>query len=219
MKKKINNDSEKIKKLCNITGYDGEYLATNGINVLGLDLSLSKTGIAIINDSEHYIDVIESEKRGPGRLVEIRDEIVKQIHRLGPGLAVLEGYAYGCQFGREQAGELGGIVRVLLHEMKVTTIIVSPLSVKKYATGSAKGDKAQVMKSVYKKWGLDLNDNNECDAYAIARIGHDILKSILTDSFKHLCGYEIEVIDTIIKGAEPNEDAKQKRHKRVHKDS
>ena len=103
--------------------------------ILGLDLSLTATGWALVWDGSPKWGVIKSKHRSAKRLSEIRNEVRVIIYQEQPSLAVIEGYSYGSHQGMAGLAELGGVVRLLLLDMGVPFIVVQPTTNKKFATG------------------------------------------------------------------------------------
>lgn len=106
----------------------------------------------------------------------------------------MEGYAPSSKFGREQAGELGAIVKLAIYDffdrfglarrptsdpdrppedpggdLRYPTI-VQTTGLKKFVTGSGAAKKSGMMLAVYKKWGFETNDDNLADAFGLAQI-------------------------------------------------
>ena len=52
------------------------------------------------------------------------------------------------------------------------------MTLKKYATGKGTAKKQEMLLQIYKRWGVEFNDDNAADAYALARLagGHAIDK-------------------------------------------
>ena len=87
----------------------------------------------------------------------------------------MEGYAYGSIMANK-LGELGGVVKLTLHETEGlgsgnSPMIVPPTSLKKYVTGRGTGvQKNQMLLQVYKKWNIEFPDDNAADSYGLAHI-------------------------------------------------
>jgi Holliday junction resolvasome RuvABC endonuclease subunit len=65
---------------------------------------------------------------------------------------------------------------------------VPPTSLKKYVTGKGQGvPKSQMLLHVYKKWNVDITDDNAADSYALARLV----------SGTHTLAYEKEIYDKL----------------------
>lgn len=143
------------------------------MNVIGLDLSLTGTGLVVLDIAGHVLDAmtISSKLRDMERLAFIRSTIGKVFSNYEPGLACIEGYSMGSRAGQlASIGELGGVVKLLLHRNNFPYQIVAPTQLKKFATGKGNGAKDEVMMHVYKRWGWEAKDNNQADAYVLARI-------------------------------------------------
>lgn len=121
--------------------------------ILGLDLSLTATGWALVWDGSPKWGVIKSKHRSVKRLSEIRNEVRVIIYQEQPSLAVIEGYSYGSHQGMAGLAELGGVVRLLLLDMGVPFIVVQPTTNKKFATGKGNAEKDLMLKRVFQHWG------------------------------------------------------------------
>lgn len=151
---------------------------THGVYV-GLDQSYSGFGLSLYNPATNAhrtvlgkfpLDKYTNEAE---RLVAIRDWLGDRISN--PFEVAMEGYAPGRKFGREMAGELGGQVKVHLWESEgMLPLIVTPTQLKKYVTGSGGAGKNLMILGVYKRWGVEFDNDNLADAYALARVAHDV---------------------------------------------
>lgn len=129
------------------------------MRVVGLDLSLTATGIA---DAEGGEQVARTRLLGMARLALLRDTVLD--HCAGVDLVVIEGYSFNSRQGGEHLGELGGVVRLGLWEAQVPFVEVSPASLKMYATGKGNAGKAEVLVSAVRRLNYDGSDNNCADA-------------------------------------------------------
>jgi Holliday junction resolvasome RuvABC endonuclease subunit len=159
--------------------------------VLGIDQSYASTGCVIIEDGECiHAQIISSDTDLDkiDRAWQIAHDILTMIAFHGGKLdgVALEGLAFGMRGSatRDLAGLQFIIIAVLRHSGVIENNIqvISPLSVKKFATGSGKADKKQMIEvlpknvrerfdnlGVKKTTGLaDL-----ADAYHIAQYAHD----------------------------------------------
>lgn len=145
--------------------------------VMGIDPSLTSTGLAYIWRGKLKATTLApskrkgSECRGTARLAWYRDELRDMLRRYRPSLVVIEGYAFGAKFSREALGELGGVIRLLCHDEGIPVVIFQPTQLKMYATGKGTGPKDNVSKELFKRYGVDLTDNNEVDASGLAIMG------------------------------------------------
>lgn len=85
-----------------------------------------------------------------------------------------EGYSYGSK-GQAviDIGELGGYLRLLMWQGGYDFNLVPPTTLKKYATGKGNSAKNIMLREVYRKWGYSAEDDDQGDAYALARLGLD----------------------------------------------
>lgn len=47
---------------------------------------------------------------------------------------------------------------------------IPPMTLKKYAAGKGTAKKQEMLMQIYKRWGLEFNDDNAADSYALARL-------------------------------------------------
>jgi hypothetical protein len=149
---------------------------TPGVDVyVGIDQSYSGFGLCFLGvDGSYQVSVTAFGTSGVTRLVDVQSHILKSFMDAPHGKVLdvaMEGYAYGSQMAN-MAGELGATVKLILFTaFGVYPLIVPPTSLKKFVTGKGNGvKKSQIMLAVYKKWGIELLDDNAADAYALARI-------------------------------------------------
>lgn len=143
--------------------------------IIGLDIS-TRTGCVILNkkgDCVFQHEICAKDKNLP--IIKRGMRIAKVIRDLLRNnkieFAVIEDYAI-LKFSAEYAITVGTLIRRELIKAKVPYFLVSPPSVKKFATGKGRGDKDMVRLGVYKNWGYEHESDNVTDAYAIAKIGH-----------------------------------------------
>lgn len=162
---------------------------------VGLDLSLTHTGYVAVDDSGIVLvrGVIKSKPSGDTnlaetqRIVKISDEVLRILDdEVGiPDLVVIEGLAFMAQgTSLVQLAGLNYIIRSKLAERTWPFMIVAPTTLKKFITGSGKGDKDMMLMEVFKNYGFSAMDNNECDAYSLAVAGMAVLGKPLKKSLK-----------------------------------
>lgn len=128
--------------------------------IVGLDLSLTATGIAY----EAGTQTISVESKGVRRLAEISRAVLDVVRSLPADLVVLEGYSYASAQVAHQLGELGGVVRLALWSYAVPFIVVQPSSLKMYATGRGNAGKEEMLAAAIRRLGYDGHDHNQADA-------------------------------------------------------
>lgn len=47
---------------------------------------------------------------------------------------------------------------------------IPPMTLKKYAAGKGTAKKQEMLMQIYKRWGIEFNDDNAADSYALARL-------------------------------------------------
>lgn len=172
------------------------------MRVAGLDQSYTGFGFSIDGESKKRSFPTSRYDSDTHRLAAIEDWLTGwlKIHKnAGLDLVVMEGYANGAKFGREIAGELGGVVKTaVLYVTGEPPLIVPPTSLKKFVTGKGNAKKNEMLLGVYKQWGVSFSDDNQADAYALEKFGHAYLYEGPRDSSRYK--YQIEAVDAVRKG-------------------
>ena len=153
------------------------------MNVLGLDLSYSSTGVCYPDGVTGRIRIpsVPTRKTNPryehdkcDRIRTICDKIDAICSTYGVDLVVLEGFSFNSKTGREEAGGLGFGVRVELAKAGMPWLAVPPASVKKYATGKGNADKIAVAYAVVQRFGgWAPQQSDEIDAFVIWHMAMD----------------------------------------------
>ncbi len=153
--------------------------------VVGLDLSLTGTGLSSVGDFRWEVETVKTPAakfRGHLRLDVILDKILGWA--LGADLVVVEGPSFGSQGNAlHQMGGLWWLVTHRLWKLGIPYVVVTPSQVKKYATGKGNADKDAVVIAVTKRYvGAQVANNNEADAVVLAAIGKRLLGEPVEDS-------------------------------------
>jgi crossover junction endodeoxyribonuclease RuvC len=149
------------------------------MNVVGIDPSLTSTGVIILNDAGEFVaqkNIKPKKLRGMPRLKFIKEELASFLKEHKVEKAAIESYAFNIKKSRMkfQLGELGGVVRLLLFEMGIDYLDVAIPTLKKYVTGSGDADKVMIIYSVNNRWGIDFGSNSDlADAYGLAKVAFD----------------------------------------------
>lgn len=152
----------------------GEAPTPGAPRVLGLDLSLTSTGVA---SSLGWAERIRPRTRGLDRLRLIVSRVRSYADAGGYALAVIEGPAYSRagQAGHDELAALRWMVRDALDRAGLPVAIAPPQSVKLWATGkgnAGKGDVAAGMDLRFPGLGLMAGQRyDEADALALADMG------------------------------------------------
>lgn len=140
--------------------------------VIGLDLSMTATGVALPDGTTL---TIKPKGTGDGRLLYIRDQIGQAV-RGTDALIVLEDMPARLMANAAKAvGFVHGAVRSLLLEEGFQYAAVSPATLKAYATGKGNADKTAMAIAALKRAGLEFADDNCCDAWWLRATGLDHL--------------------------------------------
>lgn len=142
------------------------------LKVIGLDLSLTGTGIARFDGST--ITVKTKEKDGDLRLLQIQ-QAVREALQPGINLAVIEGPLSHGAFALHIQGMVHGAVRAVLLENDVPYAVIQPTTLQAYATGKGRAKKADMILAAYKRFGREFGDDNQCDAFWLRHAGLDRL--------------------------------------------
>jgi len=150
--------------------------------VIGIDLSLRATGVAIwtppieldhkeVLPSAIELFLLEAKSTDMERL----DGIFRQIKELvkdDTALVLIEGLAFMSTSGKasERAG-LWWMVAYWLWKRKQPYVAVAPSRAKKYLTGKGNAKKDEILKEVYRRYRADLTDDNLADALNLCHIG------------------------------------------------
>lgn len=177
----------------------GSGLGLNVENIaIGIDQSYSGFGLTVLNidnPDEYSTIVFKAEHMHVDRLVWVREKLRKLFVLSGGFKSVtvaMEGYAFGTTMAH-MLGELGAIVKLTCYEELDKfegkyPYIIPPTTLKKYITGKGTGvQKNQILLNVYKKWGVEFNDDNAADSYALAMLA----------AGKGDLAYELEILQKI----------------------
>ena len=142
---------------------------------LGIDQSLTSTGVALIGNAGAPLELLcikPKALRGVQRLAYIRDGLRDLLKGKEITQAAREGYSYGSVgTGRVfELGEIGGVLDLMLHDLRIPSIAIPPTSLKLAITGSGAASKDKVRQSVFKRFGWDIDQDDKCDAYSLAQV-------------------------------------------------
>ncbi|MFD6343642.1 hypothetical protein ACFWF9_02805 [Streptomyces roseolus] len=150
--------------------------------VIGLDLSLTSTGVA----GEGWAEALRTKSRGHQRLRWLRRRIAELTEEAD--LVVVEGAAYGrgAQAGHHELAGLWWVITQNLWEREIPYAVVSPHARTIYATGTAfpakeypKAQRARIAKgmvrdAVVSRYGVECDGPgryDKSDAFVLAAMG------------------------------------------------
>jgi Holliday junction resolvasome RuvABC endonuclease subunit len=159
---------------------------------VGLDLSLTSTGVAVIPGDQIRVVRVTSKPVPKAtsddtafRLDGIVDGILAHIPASDATFVAVEGPSFGSS--GSAAHVLGGLWWMVRHALRVEgldVVIVPPSVVKKYATGKGNAPKDQVLAAVIRRYpDVNVTGNDEADALVLAAIrarhtGHPIEETL-----------------------------------------
>lgn len=146
---------------------------------VGLDLSLTSTGVAIIHDGHATVQRITSKPAkdattddNAARIDDLVHRIVHAVPNSEHTTVAVEGPSFGSKGSAVHT--LGGVwwaVRIALHQLGIDVVIAAPSVVKRYATGNGNASKDAVLAAVVRRYfNVDVTGNDEADALVLAAI-------------------------------------------------
>jgi Holliday junction resolvasome RuvABC endonuclease subunit len=159
--------------------------------VVGLDLSMTCTGIALPNGATTLVKTTQND--GDYRLVAIRDAVRIALGDAPdgtgwptnptPALVVIEDLPTHAK-SAGITGMVHGAVRTLLQERTVPYALVAPATLKAFATGTGSGDKTAMAMAAYKRAGAEFENDkggDQCDAWwlraaGLQYLGHPVVE-------------------------------------------
>lgn len=156
------------------------------MRTVGLDLSLTATGIAVIEHRPSGLSVDlhsvgskghkgDTLKGRHARLDDLRDRIMRHVD--GADLVVIEGPSFGAQRqgGTHDRAGLWWMVMDALHLWDTGAAAVAevpPATLKKYLTGKGNAGKDEVLLAVARRYAdIDVRTNDQADALGLAAMG------------------------------------------------
>lgn len=148
--------------------------------IVGLDLSLASTGVAVYTPDGVTVSRITS-KPGAGTLAARAERIdrlaAELVHQCKPAdLIVVEGPSLGQQRqgGQHDRAGLWWLVVASLYRAGVPVAEVPPATLKKYATGKGNASKDTVLAAVIRRYPtVEVTGNDQADALVLAAMGAD----------------------------------------------
>jgi crossover junction endodeoxyribonuclease RuvC len=133
-------------------------------------------------------------KRLKGIVLEIEDIVSDE----DVDIVALEGLAFMARntTALVQLSGLNYMVRAMLEDYRKKFLVVAPSTLKKFVTGKGNSPKDVIMLSIFKKYGQSILDNNQADAFALAKCAEAFVDH--TDHNKNdYTLYETEVLSAL----------------------
>lgn len=143
------------------------------MRILGLDLSLRSTGYVLLDEDQVvWHGVVGSDTlRETERLWMFDRWIREQLRDRRFDQAAIEGYSYGTPQGKTHAfaiGELGGVVKLAIHQAGIPTHIIASGTWKKELLGKGNLHKDLVRLEIALRYGVEFEKQDVVDAWAVA---------------------------------------------------
>lgn len=139
--------------------------------VIGIDPSMTATGIAHCDGTTEtvtYPKGCTGDARLEVLLHSVEEAVLKtEVHFRLAIIEDLPTHAHGAGI----TGMAQGVVRLALTMNYCPYTIVTPATLKKFATGKGNATKADMRMSLYQRAGLDLRDDNQVDAWWLRELG------------------------------------------------
>jgi crossover junction endodeoxyribonuclease RuvC len=151
---------------------------------VGIDQSLTGFALTVLDTQEpsiHLTWVYKSPYFGIERLADIRQWLVDHLSYIEDELEAnisdiaMEGTVLASHAALV-LGELSATVRLAIYDFfdeedeRRFPLKIPPMTLKKYAAGKGNAKKQEMLLQIYKRWGIEFNDDNAADSYALARL-------------------------------------------------
>jgi len=169
---------------------------------VGLDLSLTSTGFALKQGQVISLESIKTEPKDfpndLARMAHIRDVVLRKIP-IGVSMVCAEDFFSGFPPGSGiRLAMLAAIVRLALFEKKMSVMVVSPSSLKKYILGKGSGQKSLILRETYRRYGIDCKNDDEADAAVLCHIAEHLFCVMGGSKVDDAPKYQQEVIKGLI---------------------
>lgn len=156
------------------------------LTVLGLDPSLSSTGLVVWNGSTviaHCLKKTTTKNPTEERIEIIRRSVMVGVRKYNPDLVVIEGHAYNSRSSSLHAlHELHGVIKNSLWKSQSAFTILPPQSLKAYAVkgGCSKEEMIEAAETVWPRLRTITGKRDDlADACHLARWGWDHFDSVV----------------------------------------
>jgi len=182
--------------------------------ILAIDQSIANSGIALLRHSGTCL--VTNIQTNPtqwdmDRYNFIANHIRQMLDEHKCDAIVMEDYAHGATYNAMQSGEVGMNIRKIAYDLDLPVIRVPIQTCKMVTTGTGAAKKDLMLKSVYKNYGCDVDDDNQADAVALLCTfikliqwdnGADVIKKVdssFTKMKKNLRPEALEIMDDLHK--------------------
>lgn len=145
---------------------------------VGMDPSYNGFAIVMVDKEGEIVDQILLKSKTQDE-PEDRIMALEKGFSFVPSIIGLESiYIEGPSFSSKgafmlQMGALHYYLRIFFRKNNADFKVVTPTELKKYVSGKGTAKKELMLLKTYKKWGIEFEDNNLCDAYGLARMAQE----------------------------------------------
>lgn len=177
-KKKTLSKQERVHMLFKNISRLNKIIGTQGNQVMGIDPGRTSPGIAFEgmaggNGMKKFTK--NTKLKGFGKVLEVESWMLFHLKGNTPGLAMMEDYAFDSEWGREKAGEMGGVIKRQLWIRSLPVLTVAPQSIKAFIGVMRK---EEIMKEVLRKYNINTSKSDEADAVVLVKMGLGIIEII-----------------------------------------
>ncbi len=167
------NNTKRINRLA-------QYNPDSEHTVVGIDPSLSSCGYSYRLDGELRTGRFDPKAlKGMHRLAFMQARMAELLDHAQPRYVCYEDYAMNAKGNNAfHLGELGGIFKLMIWERGIDVLLISPSGLKKAVAGNGNADrgkgkehKPEMRAAILDKFGYDLDQNDEADAFALMALG------------------------------------------------
>jgi Holliday junction resolvasome RuvABC endonuclease subunit len=154
---------------------------------VGIDQSLTGFALTVLNiaDPNQFMTwVYKSPYFGVERLADIRQWLTDHLDYCEDNWTISDIAMEGTVLASHAAlvlGELSATVRLAIFDFfeegddRRFPLKIPPMTLKKYAAGKGNAKKQEMLLQIYKRWGIEFNDDNAADSYGLARLAGKFL--------------------------------------------
>lgn len=169
---------------------------------VGLDLSFTSSGVAVKQGNKITVGTIKTDPKNFSndieRIVHIRNKVFEKIPE-NVSIICIEDIFAGLHPGSGmRLAMLAAIVRLAMYEKGIKFFTCAPTSLKKFITGKGVGQKDMIVKEVYKKYGLDVEGNDDADAVVLCHIAENLHQALDGRLDIDIPKYQTEVIKNLM---------------------
>ena len=149
---------------------------------VGMDPSYNGFAIVLIDKDANIVEqkLLKSSSKleAEDRIIQLENEFkfvanIRQLKKL-----YIEGPSYMSKGAFVlQMGALHFYLRIFFRKKNVHYKVIAPGTLKKFITGKGNAKKDLMLMKVYKKFGIEFEDDNLCDAYSLARLALEDYKN------------------------------------------